>query len=261
MFEIMTDGKIFTLAHKLEEKPDINKYRKHIHPFCEILLAVGSEVEFNIDGKVFAIKPFDLVIIPQAVYHNITAVKPIPYENYVVDFYSDIMPREYEEKLFSQPRTVNVKNDRILLGFFKLLDVYHSMYNEGDFILLSEMVLCEMTMYLTSNLDKYEAATADRSKLVEMILKEIAENPTANIDSAYLSRKLMFSQSYIQNVFSSQMKIGLKQYIMQKRIFSAHNDILNGELPIEVAKKYGFADYSSFYRQYKKHIGVSPRGK
>ena len=61
--------------------------------------------------------------------------------------------------------------------------------------------------------------------------------------------------------FSQKMKIGLKKYIMQKKIYAAHKDISKGLAPSDTCEKYSIGDYSTFYRLYKKHFGSSPREK
>jgi len=45
---------------------------------------------------------------------------------------------------------------------------------------------------------------------------------------------------------------------MQKKIFAAHNDLINGNSATAAAGKYHFNDYSTFYRLYKKTFGTPP---
>ena len=71
----------------------------------------------------------------------------------------------------------------------------------------------------------------------------------------------LLSRSYVQNVFSQHMHIGLKTYIMQKKIYAAHADLGRGLGPSEVCEKYAFGDYSVFYRLYKKTFHTSPGSK
>ena len=54
------------------------------------------------------------------------------------------------------------------------------------------------------------------------------------------------------------MHIGLKKYINQKKVYAAYNDLKNGNSAYTVCDKYGFGDYSSFFRVFKHTFGVSP---
>ena len=49
-----------------------------------------------------------------------------------------------------------------------------------------------------------------------------------------------------------------EKYIQQKRMCAINYDLKNGEKPEQLAYKYNFNNYSTFYRAYKKHFGVSP---
>ena len=90
-------------------------------------------------------------------------------------------------------------------------------------------------------------------------MKLIAENLEKPIDADFLAREMMLSKSYVQNVFSQEMHIGLKKYITQKKLFAAQTDLAGGMSAADVCAKYEFSDYSSFFRQYKQMMGVSPR--
>ena len=99
----------------------------------------------------------------------------------------------------------------------------------------------------------------ERPPLVDTIIRLISDNLERPLDAEFLARELMLSKSYLQNTFSRSMHIGLKQYIMQKKIFAAHNDLLEGMSSGDVCAKYCFSDYSVFFRLYKKTMGYSPK--
>ena len=54
------------------------------------------------------------------------------------------------------------------------------------------------------------------------------------------------------------MKISIYRYIILKKLAFAQIDIKKGVPVTEVCYKYGFSDYSCFYRHYKKVFGVCP---
>ena len=91
------------------------------------------------------------------------------------------------------------------------------------------------------------------------LLDQCASATTGELNAEIIATHFNFSRSYIQNLFSSVMNIGLKQYINRKKIYAARADIQKGMLPNDVMKKYSFKDYSSFYRLYKTVFEVSPR--
>ena len=91
------------------------------------------------------------------------------------------------------------------------------------------------------------------------IIAYISDNLDKPLNAETIAAHFSLSKSYVQNIFTQKMHIGLKKYIMQKKIYAAHADMIAGMTPNEVCEKYKFGDYSLFYRTYKKTFGNSPR--
>ena len=259
MFEVISKGPIFEISHKYVETPNADQYFQHTHAFCELLLFVQGDANFNIDGILHHPKPYDLLIIPQATYHCLIPRSPHPYENYVLDFSPDTIPAEHRQKLFAKPTILNIGEDTDFCRFFQMLDIYHQTYTAADFSLVCRSLLREILIFCSYRLDSSTPVESTRNPLVETMLKLIAENLEKPLDADFLAREMMLSKSYVQNVFSQEMHIGLKKYITQKKLFAAQADLAGGMSAADVCAKYEFSDYSSFFRHYKKMMGVSPR--
>ena len=259
MFEVKADAPIFEISHKYVECPSQTQYAQHTHACCELLLFVRGDANFNIDGILHHPKPYDLLIIPQATYHYFIPRSPLPYENYVLDFSPDIIPAEHRQKLFARPTILNIGEDADFCRFFHLLDFYQKTYSPADFALCARALLRELLVFCSYRLDNSVPVESVRNPLVETMLKLIAENLEKPLDADFLAREMMLSKSYVQNVFSQEMHIGLKKYITQKKLFAAQTDLAGGMSAADVCAKYEFSDYSSFFRHYKQMMGVSPR--
>ncbi len=259
MFTVNGNYPIYEISHKRVDSPDPEHYNKHIHTYCEILLFINGRADFNIDGVLYTPKPYDLIFIPNATYHYLIPRPECPYENYVLDFHPSMLSTQHYKRLFSHPLTINIKGDLEFCRFFELLDYYHSTYTPEDFNTCVNALLRELLVFCSYRLTSAIRVEAERNELVDTMLNLISENLDAPIDADFLSQKLMLSKSYIQNVFSQTMHIGLKQYITQKKIYAAQHDIIAGAASADVALKYGFSDYSVFFRLYKKTLGYTPR--
>ncbi len=259
MFEVQSAYPLYEIAHKRVEYPDAHQYAKHIHSCCEILLFVSGDANFNIDGVLHTPRPYDLLLIPKATYHYFIPRSPEPYENYVLDFHPSMVAPQHYKKLFSHPITINIEKDPEFRSFFERLDHYYDTYTAEDFAVCANALMRELLIFCSYRLNDAVRVAPERNALVDTMLGLISENIERPLDAEFLARELMLSKSYIQNVFSQSMHIGLKQYITQKKIFAAQNDILAGMSSAAVAAKYGFGDYSVFFRLYKKVLGYSPR--
>lgn len=261
MFNEKIGESIFEISHKITDKPKEDYYNTHIHQHCEILLFIKGNAHYNIDGHLFEPNPYDLIFIPKGTYHCLLPQSDTIYENYVIDFSDSLLSENQSEKLFSAPLIFNIKNDTDLVRFFTLLDYYYEKYSYEDFCECSLLLLKEILIYCSYR-DKSQPQTDYKTnKLINNIIDYITENIEKPITAIDISNHFAFSKSYIQNTFSQVMHIGIKHYIIQKKIFAAQNDLILGLSPNEVANKYGFSDYSSFFRHYKRIIGCSPRKK
>lgn len=261
MFQEKIGNSVPEVSHKLIEKPNKSVYFNHIHNHCEILLFISGEAEYVIDGKVFKPTPYDILFIPATTYHYLIPTNTVPYENYVIGIKPENIESVHYNKLFSPPLMLSIKNDSELKGFFSRLDFYAENYSKKDFDNSVLSLINELLIYVSYNKDSLDSANSGSLTHIEDIIKYITENIEKPLNADIIANRFSLSKSYVQNLFSQSMHIGIKAYIMQKKIYSAHNDLLKGLTPVEVCEKYAFGDYSSFYRLYKKTFLVSPKRK
>ena len=69
----------------------------------------------------------------------------------------------------------------------------------------------------------------------------------------------IYYQRGLDCVFKKSQGCTLRAYVMTKRLLWARQKIMEGALAGEVSYLCGFKEYSTFYRQYKKIFGVSPK--
>lgn len=259
MFFRNIEDKILEVSHKRIEHPSRSVYFNHIHNQCELLLFISGEAEYNVDGKIFKPSPYDLIFIPGGVYHYLIPTSHVPYENYVIGINPDTIPAKHYSKLFSPPFVISIQEDTELKSFFSRLDFYDESYSDEDFSLSTLALTRELITYLYYRKETLSSPQGSRLERIDSIIKYISKNLEEPLNADIIARHLLLSKSYVQNMFSQNMHIGLKEYIMQKKIYAARADIIAGMSPIEACEKYSFGDYSSFYRLYKKTFSRSPR--
>ena len=258
MFEKQIGKSIFEVSHKCIEHPRKSVYFNHIHNHCEILLFISGNAKYNIDGQFFSPSPYDMLFIPAATYHYLIPTSSARYENYVIGISQDIVGEEHYKKLFSHPLMINIKDDAEIKGFFTRLDLYEKIYSAEDFESCVNALIRELVTYCSYKKRELNCGKVGSSTYIEDIVKYVSDHIEEELDADRIAHHFLLSKSYVQNIFSKEMHIGLKKYVMQKKIYSAHSDISNGMRPIDACEKYNFGDYSSFYRLYKKTFSHSP---
>ncbi len=73
-----------------------------------------------------------------------------------------------------------------------------------------------------------------------------------------LAGEFFVSKYHISHVFKDNLGVSLHQYILKKRLTAARDAILAGTDMSEASYSYGFRDYSSFYKAFRKEYGLSP---
>lgn len=259
MFEERIGSEIFEVSHKLLPSPDAASYRNHIHSYCELLLFISGKAVFNIDGQLFTPRPYDLFFIPAATYHYLAPEPGVPYENYVIDLSPELVTQEQYDRIFTPRGRLNISRDSELLRFFTRLDSYRERYTDADFSQCALYLIKELLVYCSYIPRLRQDTERESRRLVSSIIDYIADNLEEPLNAETVARHFYLSKSHIQNTFSKEMHIGLKQYILQKKVFAADSALRLGGSPGEVCKRYSFSDYTSFYRLYRRFFGRSPR--
>jgi len=109
---------------------------------------------------------------------------------------------------------------------------------------------------------KYNSRVSDkrRSSVVDDIIDYINGNYQKNITISDLSKVIHKSESYLSHLFKDFTGIGIKSYLLQKRILEAKK-ILESQTDMKVIKvgeKVGFTSFALFNRTFKKITGITP---
>ena len=86
----------------------------------------------------------------------------------------------------------------------------------------------------------------------------IDENIYNKITLDDIAKSCNLSPIYISQIFKQTTQTPIISYIRAKKIALARHEMLSGAKPYEIYYKYGFEDYSSFYRAFKNIYHISP---
>ncbi len=230
---------------------------KHMHFSNELVYFFNGSVKYMIDGQTYIVQPHDIVLIPKGTYHNMINESTAPHALHVINFYDELLPENLLTRLLTPPFVFNIRNDPHIPHIFDLLKYVFTNYNKEDIPYSANSVVKELLTYC-SYISRVSFSVAGQNPLVEKIVEYVSSHIEEKLDADIISANLNMSPSHIQNTFSEHMKIGLKQYITEKKIMAAQSDLLAGMPAVNVSMKYHFNDYSTFWRLYKKSFGVPP---
>lgn len=261
----------FEIFHYREPKPE--EVTVHHHDFYEIYLFLDGDVEYWVEGRIFHLKPGDLLLINPLELHR-PIVKPdcTVYERIVL-----WINKNYLERLSTQDVSLtrcfdntipshtnllhptNVQRSDIMTHLGELVresygnDYGSKLYASGIFL----QFMVELNRMASSS-EPRVSQREDASKLVSQVLDYIGEHYNEDLSLEGLAGQFFVSKYHLSHEFNRTVGIGVYRYIILKRLLIARQMLRDGAAPGEVYRKCGFKDYTNFYRAFKAEYGVSP---
>lgn len=242
-------------SHKLDHASSPkDEYGKHMHPFFEILYFVSGDAKYNVEGELRKLRSGDCILIQPGKFHFAEVNKSILYERYVLKFPESLFPEPIRIKFHSKSPFFHLTSEEVSL--FKSLDNYYNQMTDEDMYVMAVAKLWELLALLDNT---KQAIDSNRElSVISKITNYIELHLEDNLSLTKMSQDLSYSESYISNCFKKEMHIPIMKYIRSKKIIHAHSLIQGGAKPQDVCERLNFNDYSTFYRQYLKVIGISP---
>jgi len=231
----------------------------HCHPSYELIAVYGGSVSIVIEGNRHKLSEGELVIIPPLCYHSIYTEGGTNYKRITVLFNSSLIPEAIRADFSTSTSGHYIYSHSSLLPVVDFLCQVMKENVEAKFSSLIESLMSQVFYIVTYKNAVREDYTSEPrvKKIAEYIDLHICEKIT--LDD--ICREILMSKSSVCHLFSGEMKVSVKQYILQKKISYAAKLIADGAAAGEAAESIGYDNYSDFYKMYVKHFGVSPSKK
>ncbi len=245
----------------------------HSHDYYEFYFFMEGDVTYMVDGNTYPFAPGDYLLIPPGLPHYpIFAPGSKTYRRFVLwiskEYYEELCGRSsdfsYSFDYVQQKRSYRFRTDFITYQNIqgKLLDMIEEKNSSKPFgdinmqlMLSSFLIQLNRITYDIANQIKPEYRNVLYLNICDYINRHLADDLSLD----FLSEFFYVSKYHISHTFKENMGISLHQYILSKRLQACKNGILSGMPFAKVVEQYGFGDYTSFYRAFKKEYGVSPK--
>ena len=253
---------------------DLAKVEAHSHNYYEFYFFLEGDVSMQIGKQTYQVRSGDLMLIPPHAPHRLIIHSPkTPYRRFVFwiskEFYEHLS--QLSSAYMYLIHFVNEKKDYLFhldhVSFntlqskmIRLLEEMHAeRYGKDEQIALyiSDFILHINRLVYEQFEPKNQQPlnTSLYSNLVEYIEQHLDEDLTLE----RLADEFYVSKYHIAHVFTENVGLSIHQYITKKRL-SLCQEAIRAKMNItEVYQAYGFGDYSSFYRAFKKEYGISPK--
>lgn len=252
---------------------NLSRVELHSHDYYEFYFFLEGNVSIQVGEHLYPVKYGDVMLIPPYISHcPIIHSTDIPYRRFVFWISQDycrylcnISPdyfylMEYVKKhrkyLFSNDRITFNSLQSQIMRLIEEMNADRFGKNTQISLYVNELVLHLNRLVYERNMPKKKT---HEISLYQNLIRYIENHLEQDLSLELLAKEFFVSKYHIAHVFKDNMGMSIHQYITKKRLELCRGAILSEMSITQAYQTFGFGDYSSFYRAFKKEYGISPR--
>lgn len=172
----------------------------------------------------------------------------------------DLLPRSLAEK-FRQDDLSIIESGKPML---EIVEIFPNQRGIPAWFLTNKLPILDRTDQVIGVMGTIQDYDSHREQLppdmdIAPALEHISQHFASDISIRSLAEMTRLSVRQFERRFKHHLKTTPQQFIMKMRVFAACDALRNSRRPIiEIATQSGFYDQSSFTRQFRKHMGITP---
>ena len=241
----------------------------HFHDFDKIVVLIAGKVDYAVEDKIYALKPWEVLLIPHHTIHKALIDKKEPYERIIIylnrRFFDTLMPDAHLTDCFDHAGRggghLLLPDERQQESLRETLQAYEDERRNTEFG--AEAMADTLMIRLLICLNRVSAAAPGgnlrlRDAKIEAALSYINEHLSEELSVELLAEKVFLSRYHFMRLFKENTGSTVHAYIRQTRLLYAAKLIRKGANANKAAADSGFSDYSAFHRAFRESFSVSP---
>ena len=242
----------------------------HSHTFYELLYCCNDcGAEYLVGADRYRLQKGDIVLVPPGISHRPLLPDQMtePYDRYVlwisqefVDLFLEKLAIGEEQFPYGTLLRTGGTKWELLGGYFRR-GVWEAENQAAGWRAAVVGNTITLLTLLGRSIQEQTASvlTAEKPDLLNEVLAYIELRLNEKITLEATAKHFYVSVSTITQLFRQKMSTSFYRCVTQQRLIAAKSYIAQGMSLEDVSRNVGFADYSSFYRAFKKEYGITPR--
>lgn len=261
----------FRLFHlRSEAVPDVDF---HYHEFCKVLLLVSGKGSYVVEGKRYALRSGDAVLIGSRCVHRPEMELGTPYERIIIYISPEFLQRESTENC-DLTECFSGRSGHILRmkeparkKVFELASALEKELTKEEFgrDIASNAALLRLMVQLgrEQRRDQTQMLSPEmpKNKRVLEIMTYLDAHLEEDVNVDDVAEQFFVSKYHMMRQFHKETGYTIYDYLSQRRLYRARDLISDGMRATDACYRCGFRSYSSFTRSYSKHFGSTPTGR
>ena len=247
----------------------------HFHDFHKIMLFGQGNVSYLAEGRVYDLRPGDVVIIPAGAIHTPRIHDHSLYERIILYISGSFFRKEEQgdtdlslcfrtarEKGLNLMRPKGVYEGMTATLFSELKSAASDTHYGADLlrrIKLEELLILVNRMAMEKE-TSYEREASSNPVILSVMdyLNTHLKDDTLDIDQ--VARHCALHRSYLMHLFKAEAGCTIGAYLAEKRLFLAKSLLDQGYSVTDACFESGFRNYAAFYYAFRKKYNASPKG-
>jgi AraC-like DNA-binding protein len=254
-----------------ERSFNLNMEFEHFHHFYEIFIALENNEAHIIEGRYYALKKYDMVLLRPNLLHKTKYAQGDPSRRLIINF---SLPEQIPLLSKSEASVLSVFNEEVPIFRFpeevrqELFNLLNEIFLAGsardgnlDFYVNSrfQSFLWLLNNKKGKNLFAPQQLSDSIEQKIFLITGFIHNNPCENLSLEGLSKRFFISSCYLSHQFKEVTGFTLSSYVQMARIRRAQYLLLYTDKRInEIAGISGFTSFSQFNRLFMKYCHMNP---
>lgn len=234
----------------------------HCHNFWEMSFCLSGSVDYLIKDERYVVAPSDIILIPPNITHRpVTVRSQEPFQRILLcmhpDFVSQLNCLNPAKMHYILPASAQEDPAQFRYLFETAFQEVTGKPEQWEHMLNAIAIQLVLHFSRAEKNSQISASTL-QADLLDQVLHYMSLHFNALPSSADIAAHFHISDSHLRALFKKRYGISIHKFMVQQKMSLAKNLIVEGHSMNEICETIGFQDYSSFYKAFRAHYGISP---